>query len=118
MTTLNAIVDNSTISGGNVAHVKQIYFDQELNDSVFQVYPYSANGQIRIRNRNDYLVIQGSVGGADLVAQYVFLGNELKDGVFAWINFAIDPIKDQEVHNLAVCSNGKCKQSKQWWFES
>jgi hypothetical protein len=117
MTTLHATITKSTIKGGKVAHVGQIYFDQDLNDLTFQVHPYRANDQIRLRNQDDYLVMQGSGGGADPIAHYILLGDDLKDGVFAWINFAIDPNEKKKVNALADCSEGKCKQHKQWWLE-
>ena len=115
MATLGAKVDDSIIQGGKVAHVGQIYFDQTLHDAVHQQWPYSANNQIRLRNKDDIPLLFDSVGGADPVAQYIMLGEDLKDGVFAWINFAIDATKDKEVYALAECDKEGCKQRKQWW---
>lgn len=115
MATLGAKVDDSIIQGGKVAHVGQIYFDQTLHDAVHQQWPYSANNQIRLRNKDDIPLLFDSVGSADPVAQYIMLGEDLKDGVFAWINFAIDATKDKEIYALAECDKEGCKQRKQWW---
>lgn len=58
------------------------------------------------RRLTTYLLLQGSIGGADSVARYVLLGNTLDDGVFAWVNFAVDPTQENKAGPLSHCSQG------------
>lgn len=95
-----------------------MYLDQKLNDAVFQTYPYNLNNQIRVRNKRDLLVMAGAMGGADPVLHYTQLGNDLKDGVFAWINFAIDPTADEKVPAAGDCSGETCVPQEVFgWFK-
>ncbi|KAF2403110.1 aromatic compound dioxygenase [Trichodelitschia bisporula] len=110
MTQLNVTINpNNTISGGRVAHVGQLYFDQALLDAVSAIPPYSTNKNQRMLNAQDFLVQQGSAGGSDPVVEYVLLGNTLADGIFAWSNFGIDASANRRVMAAATCGADGCK---------
>ncbi|KAK2040017.1 aromatic compound dioxygenase, partial [Colletotrichum somersetense] len=51
---------NDTITGGRVAHIGQMYFDQKLLDAVEELPPYSANHQAVTRNAQDRLMSAAS----------------------------------------------------------
>lgn len=80
---------NNTISGGRAAHVGQMYFDQSLITAVEQLAPYNTNTMRVTLNTADLLFVQGA-DGDDPVMRYSLVGNDLKDGLFAWIRFGID----------------------------
>ncbi|KAF2435539.1 aromatic compound dioxygenase [Tothia fuscella] len=99
---------NNTISGGKVAHISQLYFDQALISAVEQTAPYNTNKQFQMTNRWDFLMGQGSANAADPVMEYVMLGPKVEDGIFAWINFGINQMLAKTVTAAARCADGGC----------
>jgi hypothetical protein len=117
MTTLKPSVKDKAIAGGKVAHVGQLYFEQALNDAVQQKPPYNTNKQFLMRNKDDFLLMQGSAGVADPIVEYTLLGKDVGEGVYAWMNFAIDPKADRKVRAVGNCSAGKdCKPTVFDWL--
>ncbi|KAF1992245.1 extracellular dioxygenase-like protein [Aulographum hederae CBS 113979] len=109
MSTLNATQNaNSTISGGKVAHVGQLYFDMPLNEAVKLVEPYASNNMTFTQNGEDNLFAEGGATGADPVVEYTLLGDKIEDGVFAWINFGVDAGYVRNVSAAATCGEGGC----------
>ena len=109
-THLNATIHaNKTISGGTVPHVGQLYFDEDLIDLVTAKPPYTANKFPRMRNHQDRLMIMGAGGGADPIVEYVLLGKDLKDGVFAWINFGVNGTLNRNIRAATACTPEGCK---------
>jgi len=106
---------NKTITAGRTPHVGQIYFDQDLLDSVSATHPYSTNKVVRTPNMLDFVISQGMMAGHDPFVEYVMLGKDLKDGVFSWINFAIDPSKKNTISPAVTCSNEGCKHNTGMW---
>ncbi|KAF2433557.1 aromatic compound dioxygenase [Tothia fuscella] len=101
---------NKTISGGQVSHVGQLYFDQELIDQVATTQPYARNNMPRTGNKQDFLLGMGATGGSDPIVEYVLLGKDLTQGVFGWINFAVDPKKKVTPPRSATkCSASGCE---------
>jgi hypothetical protein len=113
MSHVNATVNekNKTIQGGSVAHVGQLYFDQDLVDIVETYPPYNTNKQFLTKNAVDFTMYSGTLNNADPVMEYVLLGKDVRDGVFAWINFGIDSKTAKKVNAAAECSAGGCKPS-------
>lgn len=109
MSSLNATIQpNKTISGGTVAHVGQLYFDQTLIDEVEKTAPYNKNKEFIMKNNMDFLLGMGSQGVADPVVEYVLLGPKVEDGIFAWINFGIDQKLAKTVRKAAHCDEKGC----------
>jgi len=109
---LNAtVMSNNTIKGGNVAHVGQLYFDQDLVDAVEKLPPYATNNQPWMKNADDWTMASGAINSADPVMEYVMLGKKLEDGIFAWINFGIDSKKNRKVMAAVECTSDGCKSS-------
>jgi hypothetical protein len=104
----HTIMPNNTIRGGKIAHVGQIYFDQELLDEVQKIPPYSQNKQSRTRNSHDFIMRGAVHAGFDPVVEYMTLGNSLQAGIFAWINFGIDTGQNHTVLIAAECSDTGC----------
>lgn len=51
---------------------------------------------------------QGAAGGADPVVEYTLIGDDLSDGVFAWMNLGINPEASRTVSTAAHCSEDGC----------
>jgi hypothetical protein len=84
------VLPNNTFAGGNVTHVGQIFFDQQLIYDVDTIYPYTLNPNAVLLNADDYvLAIEGNT--TDPVANYVYVGDDLKDGLVVWVTVGIDP---------------------------
>lgn len=100
-TTVN--VNNNTLAGLYTAHsayVGQIFFDQELISTVEETSPYSTNTQELTTNAEDSILAE-EADTIDPFVEYVFLGEDVSDGIFAWISLGMDATADKEV-NIAA----------------
>src|ERR1700760_1281148 len=104
----HTVLPNNTIEGGRIAHVGQLFFDQELLNEVVKVPPYNKNDSPRMMNKNDFIMAFGSRDSSDPVVEYILLGNKLEDGIFAWINFGIDSTGNRTVRTAAHCYKSGC----------
>ncbi|KAF1839190.1 putative extracellular dioxygenase [Decorospora gaudefroyi] len=90
MSKLEATVNtNSTISGGHITHVGQMFFDQDLITLAETVEPYVSNEQALTLNADDYILAQEAAEG-DPFMEYVLLGSDISDGLFGWLAFGMD----------------------------
>jgi hypothetical protein len=94
------VLPNNTIQGGTVPHVGQLFFDQSLISEVEATSPYSTNTQSLTTNAQDSIMAQEAERG-DPVVEYVYLGDDVSDGLFGWIAFAIDTSQDISVSPAA-----------------
>lgn len=106
-----SIQKNGTIASGigQILHVGQLYLDQDLLTLVEKNEPYKSNKAPLMLNKDDMLLTQGSAGSADPVVEYVFLGTDINDGIFAWINFGVDSQAKRSMRPATVCTEGGCK---------
>jgi hypothetical protein len=104
-----SIQTNGTIASGQILHVGQVYLDQDLLNAVEKNEPYKSNKAPLTLNKDDMLLTQGSGGNADPVVEYVLLGPDIKDGVFAWINFGVDSKAKRTMRPATVCTETGCK---------
>ncbi|CAO2658348.1 Nn.00g060710.m01.CDS01 [Neocucurbitaria sp. VM-36] len=86
--TLNAL--NSTLTGGYVSHVGQLFFDQSLITEVEAVAPYTSNTQDLLLNVDDGIFSE-EAATSDPVINYVYLGDEVADGLFGWVTIGLNP---------------------------
>jgi hypothetical protein len=107
--TINA---NKTISGGSIAHVGQLFFDQNLIAEVEKVDPYNKNKDRLTTNKQDGIMRFSASGLSDPVVEYVMLGSKIEDGLFAFINFGIDTKLSKKVRVAAECSESGCVANK------
>ncbi|KAL2145833.1 hypothetical protein VTI28DRAFT_6130 [Corynascus sepedonium] len=91
---------NNTITGGRAAHVGQLYFDQTLIAEADKVTPYNTNTMTVVPNQNDFLFQMGA-NGDDPIVRYALVGENLEDGLFAWIRFGIDQAANLPVNPAA-----------------
>jgi hypothetical protein len=58
--------------------------------------PYNTNEQVLLTNAEDYLLFEEAAGMVPTV-ECVLLGDDVSDGVLAWISIGIDPTLDNDV---------------------
>ncbi|CAG7988724.1 unnamed protein product [Penicillium salamii] len=93
------VLANGTISGlytSSSSYVGQIFFDQDLITAVEKVSPYSTNTQELTTNAEDSILSE-EADTIDPFMEYVYLGDDVSDGIFAWISLGIDPTQDSSV---------------------
>ncbi|KAI1208505.1 aromatic compound dioxygenase [Annulohypoxylon truncatum] len=93
------LLANSTL-GNNVSasHVGQAFFDQDLISSVELTEPYSTNTQELTSNADDSILSEeAATDGVDPFFEYTLLGDDVTDGLFAWIAFGINSTQTQSI---------------------
>lgn len=93
------ILPNGTIAGmydGHSSHVGQIFFDQDLISEVEKNIPYSTNTQELTENADDS-ILSTEADTTDPFMEYVLLGDDVSDGIFAWISIGIDAKRDDSL---------------------
>jgi hypothetical protein len=63
----------------------------------------------RTLNSKDGLLAVSAANGADPVVEYVLLGKDLKQGIFAWINFGVDSKSSAKLQAATICTTEGCK---------
>ena len=87
------LLSNGTITGGSVAHIGQMFFDQELIAKVEALEPYNTN-QVEITTNEEDRVLAGETEGtnSDPVFEYMFVDQEMgvEGGIFSWVTIGVD----------------------------
>lgn len=90
-TNYSVATNGSIIShAGQVRHVGQIYFSEDLNNQVVSQPAYQNTRHTRTLNANDGLLAQGSANGYNAVAATQLLGDNIANGVLAYITLGVD----------------------------
>lgn len=80
------------------SHVGQTFFDQDLIAAADKVSPYSENEQELTENSSDSILSEeAGTDGVDPFMNYVYLGDDLSEGLFAWLAFGINTTYSSEV---------------------
>ncbi|KAL1741212.1 Intradiol ring-cleavage dioxygenase [Schizophyllum fasciatum] len=88
-----------TSASGSLIHVGQFYFDDDLNDSVFAIAPYTDNTNRRTLNGDDG-ILQGAIRqGDDPYIDIEYLGDDLSSGVLGYITLGVDTSASYTIHN-------------------
>jgi hypothetical protein len=89
---LNAtLLPNNTLSGGTVAHVGQVFWDQDLINAIEATYPYNTNTVTLTTNAEDRVFADETADTETVpVFEYVYLGDSLADGIFGWVTVAVN----------------------------
>ncbi|KAI5268797.1 intradiol ring-cleavage dioxygenase [Aureobasidium subglaciale] len=89
---------NGTMSSGSVQHVGQLFFDMSLLEQVEATYPYNTNTQDWTTNSEDSILSEETAtDGVDPVVRYILLGDDITDGVLAWISMGVDMTNNQTI---------------------
>ncbi|KAK0435865.1 aromatic compound dioxygenase [Armillaria borealis] len=98
------VFDNGTFKTDSDHHVGQLFFDQSLISIVEETSPYSANTQQLTLNEDDSILsteVEGT-NGVDPVLEYVYLGDDISDGLLAWGSVGIDISASYSVSSAAT----------------
>ncbi|KAL5623942.1 hypothetical protein BROUX41_004002 [Berkeleyomyces rouxiae] len=83
------VLADGTIKGGHVSHIGQIYLDQSLLKLVELTDPYNKNTMPWTMNVEDPHFLYAATGG-DPVMRYSLLSDNVEQGMYGWIRFAVD----------------------------
>ncbi|KAF8857728.1 GPI anchored dioxygenase-like protein [Acephala macrosclerotiorum] len=89
------VLENGTISGGGVSHIGQLFWNEELRSAVEATYPYNTNTQAVTTNAEDTWSIVQAENDYDPFPEFVYLGDDITDGLLAWIQIGINVTADQ-----------------------
>lgn len=93
---------NGTIIDTTAAYVGQMYFNQNLINSVERHPPYSQNNNPLTPNSQDFILQQDLQQGGNPFVQYKMLGSRLEDGILAWLTYGINPSRRSHVTPVAT----------------
>ncbi|OJJ54263.1 hypothetical protein ASPSYDRAFT_35772 [Aspergillus sydowii CBS 593.65] len=82
------------VGTGSVAHIGQLFWNEVLRSAVEELSPYSENTQEITSNAEDMWSVEQASSDYDPFPEYVYLGNGLQDGLFAWIQIGINASAD------------------------
>lgn len=97
----STMLSNNTISGGQVSHVGQLFYDQDLINAVTELEPYSSNTAELTLNEDDGILAQ-EAEDVDPIVNYVYLGGSVADGILAWTSFGVDSGASRDVRAAVV----------------
>jgi hypothetical protein len=88
-------MENGTIQGGTVSHIGQLFYNEDLRSAVEETYPYNTNTQAITTNADDMWSIVQAENDYDPFPEYMYLGDDITDGLLAWIQIGINVTADQ-----------------------
>lgn len=97
LTHANASVSsNGTIQVYNspVQHIGQLFWPEDLREEVEALAPYNTNTVEVTTNEEDMWSVLQADESYDPFPQYVYLGDSVQDGIFAWIQIGINTTAD------------------------
>ncbi|KAF4122311.1 dioxygenase [Geosmithia morbida] len=99
---------SNTVVSKYASHIGQLFFDQDLVHGIRDIYPYSTNVTDLTLNRDDdFIKMITESSESDPVFKYVLLGDDLADGVFAWITVGIQTTSYYDIdHDFVMTENG------------
>jgi hypothetical protein len=108
LTHLNAtLLPNKTleVGTGSVAHIGQLFWNEVLRTAVEDTYPYNTNTQSVTSNAEDMWSVLQADSAFDPFPEYIYLGDDIDDGLFAWIQIGINAtadFTDNSYYNIAA----------------
>ncbi|KAJ5288651.1 Intradiol ring-cleavage dioxygenase [Penicillium angulare] len=78
------------IGTGSVSHIGQLFYNTVLRDAAEATYPYDANTQPVTSNAEDAYAPGQADNDYDPFPEFLYLGNDITDGLFAWIQIGIN----------------------------
>lgn len=82
---------NNTISAdGNVTHIGQLFWPEDLRSNVEAVAPYNTNTQDVVSNDDDMCSIVQAGDEYDPFPEFLYLGDTVEDGLLAWIQIGVN----------------------------
>ncbi|KAF6819633.1 GPI anchored protein [Colletotrichum musicola] len=100
------LMPNGTISvwDAPVSHIGQLFWPESLRSAVEELAPYNTNTQSVTSNAEDMWSVLQADASYDPFPQFVYLSDDLQDGIFAWIQIGVNAsadYTDDEYYNIA-----------------
>ncbi|KAK7534151.1 Intradiol ring-cleavage dioxygenase [Phyllosticta citribraziliensis] len=90
---------NSTSTGGTVAHIGQLYFDETLRSAVEATAPYNTNTIAVTSNNEDRFSGGQATNEYDPFVEYIYLdSSDITAGILAWGSIGVDSAADRTVN--------------------
>ncbi|KAF9701609.1 hypothetical protein EKO04_001015 [Ascochyta lentis] len=86
--------ENQTTQDGAVTHIGQLFWHEELRSAVEATSPYNENTQAITSNDDDMWSIVQTENEYDPFPQFVYVGDDITDGLFAWIQIGVNATAD------------------------
>lgn len=86
------LYSNQTLGATTItSHIGQVFFDQDVISAVEETYPYNTNEQdLTLNSEDSILETETATDGVDPFMEYTMLGDDISDGIFAWVSFGIN----------------------------
>ncbi|RMZ79980.1 hypothetical protein DV738_g2952, partial [Chaetothyriales sp. CBS 135597] len=102
--TINEANQTLAVDTGSVVHIGQLFWNEVLRSAVEAVSPYSDNTQAVTTNAEDmWSIVQAE--DYDPFPQFLYLGDDITDGLFAWIQIGLNTsadYTDDDYYNIAA----------------
>lgn len=110
------ILPNRTVTGGHVAHIGQLFFDQDLIAAVESTAHYKTNNARLTPNINDGIFNDvNRASSYDPILSYTRLGHSLEDGILAWATMGIDVSASYKAESAAsLTDHGGVAHPHRW----
>lgn len=82
------------VATGTVTHIGQLFWNEVLRSAVEDTYPYNTNTQAITTNADDMWSIVQAANDYDPFPEYLYLGDSITDGLFAWIQIGVNTSAD------------------------
>lgn len=92
------LMPNGTISvwDAPVAHIGQLFWPESLRETIEELAPYNTNTVEVTTNAEDMWSVLQADESYDPFPQFVYLGEDVSDGLFAWIQIGINASADYQ----------------------
>ncbi|PWY75247.1 aromatic compound dioxygenase [Aspergillus sclerotioniger CBS 115572] len=98
LTHLNSTINRNNgtleVGTGSVAHIGQLFWNEVLRTAVENTYPYTTNTQDVTSNADDMWSVLQASSNYDPFPEFLYLGDRIEDGLFAWIQIGINTTAD------------------------
>ncbi|KAH9824633.1 Intradiol ring-cleavage dioxygenase, core [Teratosphaeria destructans] len=90
------VLANGTLANGTgaVTHIGQLFYPEALRSAVEAVHPYNTNTQTIVSNDDDMWSIVQAGTTYDPFPEFVYVGDDISDGLFAWIQIGVNTTAD------------------------
>ncbi|KAH8692910.1 Intradiol ring-cleavage dioxygenase [Talaromyces proteolyticus] len=82
------------VGTGAISHVGQLFYNTVLRNAVEKTYPYNTNTQPVVTNEEDRFTPGQADNDYDPFPEFLYLGDDITDGLFAWIQVGINMTQD------------------------
>ncbi|KAL0067084.1 hypothetical protein AAF712_005871 [Marasmius tenuissimus] len=106
--------ENGTLisHSGSLLHIGQFFFDEEWNDQVYALSPYTDNTEnSRTYNDADGILEQANADGNDAFLALELLGDSIEDGILGYITVGVDSSASYSITNTNYLNSTESSSS-------